>query len=43
MSLQQRAEQVLGIPSSKETLKPEQILALLKKKPTAFEKKQNGI
>mgnify|MGYP007006644211 CR=1 FL=1 len=42
MSLQQRAEQVLGIPSSKETLKPDQILALLKKKPTAFEKKQNG-
>ena len=43
MSLQQRAEQVLGIPSSKETLKPDQILSLLKKKPTAFEKKQNGI
>jgi hypothetical protein len=26
MSLQQRAEQVLGIPSSKETLKPDQIV-----------------
>ena len=39
MSLQQRAELVLGITSSKETLKPDQILGLLKKKPTAFEKK----
>lgn len=39
MSLQQRAEQVLGITSSKETLKPDQILTMLKKKPTSFEKK----